>query len=186
MKKSATRRAAPRAPPKQVVRIKILSMGDAGVGKSCIIKRYCEERFVSKYIATIGVDFGVKPLVVDGVSIRVNFWDLAGAPEFFEVRNEFYRDAQGAILVYDVGSRGSFEALDGWLREASKFGGRDAVVVVCGNKSDSKREVKEKEGKAWASSKGFLFFETSASSGSNVQDMFMALFTAVVRGLPKA
>ena len=79
-------------------RIKIISMGSGGSGKSCLIKRYCEERFVSKYIATIGVDYGVKPATVDGVEVRVNFWDLSGHPEFFEVRNEFYKDAQGAIL----------------------------------------------------------------------------------------
>ena len=73
-------------PPSAVApfRIKVLSMGSAGTGKSCLIKRYCEERFVSKYIATIGVDYGVKPVKVDQVDIRVNFWDLSGHKEFFE------------------------------------------------------------------------------------------------------
>jgi len=84
-------------PPRDVVRIKVIYMGEAGVGKSCIIKRYCEEQFVTRYISTIGVDYGVKAVDVDGVEAKVNFWDLAGHPEFFEVRNEFYKDAQGVL-----------------------------------------------------------------------------------------
>ena len=82
-------------------RIKVLAIGAGAVGKSCLIKRYCEERFVSKYIATIGIDYGVKPVNVDGIDVRVNFWDLSGHPEFFEVRNEFYKDAQGIIFGID-------------------------------------------------------------------------------------
>ena len=69
-----------------------------------------------KYIATIGVDFGVRSVIIEDVEVKVNFWDLSGHPEFFDVRNEFYKDAQGALLVYDVGVRRSFEALDGWLQ----------------------------------------------------------------------
>src|SRR5690348_15129636 len=71
------------------VRIKIISMGALGSGKSCLIKRYCEERFVTKYISTIGIDYGVKPVTVRGQHVRVNFWDLSGHPDFFEIRNEF-------------------------------------------------------------------------------------------------
>ena len=64
------------------------------MGKSCLIKRYCEEKFITKYISTIGIDFGVKAVEIDGEEVRVNFWDLSGHPEFFEVRNEFYKDTQ--------------------------------------------------------------------------------------------
>ena len=93
------------------IRIKVTSIGDGAVGKSCIIKRYCEGRFVKKYVSTIGVDFGVKPVSVGETTVKVNFWDLSGQPEFFEVRNEFYKDTQGAILVYDCTSRSSFKAV---------------------------------------------------------------------------
>jgi len=104
------------------VRIKILSIGSTGSGKSCLIKRYCEERFVSKYIATIGVDYGVKAVQVDGVDVRVNFWDLSGMQEFFEIRNEFYKETQGILLVFDITSKESFQECDNWLAEATKFG----------------------------------------------------------------
>merc|ERR1712187_842579 len=120
-----------------------------GVGKSCLIKRYCEEKFVSKHVSTIGVDFGVKPVVVQGQNVRVNFWDLAGGDEYFEIRNEFYKDAQGAIVVFDVGDRASFDALDRWLREANNQGANNLVLAICAKKCDSKqRLVTEVEGKS--------------------------------------
>ena len=164
-------------------RIKVLSMGSAGSGKSCLIKRYCEERFVTKYIATIGVDYGVKPVKVDGADVRVNFWDLSGPKEFLEVRNEFYKDTQGVLLLYDVSSRESFDELDGWLTEATKYGAnpRELPVVLCANKADKKRAVSEDEGRQYAVTRGLTYFETSASSGQNVHEMFDFLFREVVR-----
>jgi DnaJ family protein C protein 27 len=166
-----------------VNRIKILSIGPGGGGKSCLVKRYCEERFIAKYIATIGVDYGVKPVDIDGMNVKVNFWDLSGHQEFFEIRNEFYKDAQGILLVYDVTSRESFDELDGWLSEASKFGAniREVPVILCANKIDKRRVVTEDEGRQFASSRHLDYFETSASSGANVHEVFDALFRAILR-----
>lgn len=165
---------------------KVLSMGSAGAGKSCLIKRYCEERFVSKYIATIGVDYGVKPVTIDRIGeFRINFWDLSGHSEFFEVRNEFYKDTQGCLLVYDVTSRDSFNQLDDWLAEAMKYGAspREIPIALCANKIDRKKDqaVSEDEGREWASARGVTYFETSASSGANVHEMFDYLFKEIVR-----
>lgn len=137
-------------------------------------------QFVSKYITTIGVDFGVKPVIIDGREVKVNFWDLAGHPEFHDIRNEFYKDAQGAVLVYDVSSRKSFEGLEGWLKEASKYGAKDTTIFVAANKVDKeKRQVSEKEGRQWAAAHNFDFFETSAKDGDNVQLLFSTLFSRV-------
>merc|ERR1711988_564690 len=174
---------ADRVPPRECIRVKIISMGESGVGKSCIIKRYCEEQFVQRYISTIGVDFGVKNVQVDGVETKVNFWDLAGAPEFFEVRNEFYKDTQGAILVYDVTKKVSFEALGNWVKELNKYAGKRKIeVAVCANKADlSKRVVSEREARDWAQRHGYMFYETSASSGENVETMFNDLFRRIVK-----
>jgi len=77
------------------LRAKVISVGSAGCGKSSLIKRYCEERFVQKYVTTVGVDFGVKSVNVRGTEIKINFWDLAVHPDFYEIRNEFYKDTQG-------------------------------------------------------------------------------------------
>lgn len=169
-------------------RIKILSVGASATGKSCLIKRYCEERFVSKYIATIGVDYGVKPVKVDSADVRVNFWDLSGHPEFFEIRNEFYKEAQGVLLVFDVTNRDSFEALDDWIKEASKFGAstREVTFVLCGNKADitgKKRVVEEAEARQYAANRNLIYFETSANNGQNVHEMFEFLFQSVVRNV---
>ena len=164
-------------------RIKILTIGSGGVGKSCLVKRFCEERFVSKYIATIGVDYGVKPCEVDGSNVRVNFWDLSGHPEFFEIRNEFYKEAQGVLLVYDVSVRESFDDLESWISEATKYGVtmNDIPVILCANKVDKRRMVSEDEGRQFASIKGMRYFEASAMSGANVSEMFQDLFTLSVR-----
>mmetsp|Transcript_1445 Transcript_1445/g.1982 ORF Transcript_1445/g.1982 Transcript_1445/m.1982 type:complete len:222 (+) Transcript_1445:109-774(+) len=165
-------------------RIKIISMGSGASGKSCLIKRYCEDRFVAKYIATIGVDYGVKPVQIDGIDVRVNFWDLSGHPEFFEIRNEFYKDAQGCILVYDICSLESYQECDTWLSEAAKFGAnpREMPIILCANKVDKqKRVVSEEEGRQFAQSRGLSYFELSAQSGLNVNDMFEQLFAGVLR-----
>lgn len=167
------------------LRIKIISMGNAEVGKSCIIKRYCEKRFVNKYLATIGIDYGVTKLTVHDKDIKVNIFDMAGHPIFYEVRNEFYNDTQGAILVYDVSNPTSFEALEFWLNEMkselSTPGDMENVsFVVCGNKTDKKRQVDESDARLWADSKGFRYFETSAQNGNGIFEMFEELFDGVV------
>lgn len=169
-------------PKRDLLRIKITSMGEGGVGKSCLIKRYCEEKFVSRYIATIGVDFGVKPIVVQDMDVKVNFWDLSGHPEFFEVRNEFYKDTQGILLVYDVTQRITFQSLTTWVEEARKYGVRESAIwAVCANKIDKKqRAVTKREGEMWASNNGFEYFETCPKTGEGVDDVFNFLFSTVV------
>lgn len=160
-----------------------MSLGPAGSGKSCLVKRFCEGRFVSKYISTIGVDYGVKPYTVDGTALKVNFWDLSGHAEFYDVRNEFYKDTQGVLLVYDVTDPNSFDELDAWINEARKFGVKAAPVAVCANKVDKSRVVSEHEGRAWAETQGLAYFETSAASGANVNEVFEHIFREVVRRL---
>ncbi|KAG8522489.1 DnaJ subfamily C member 27 [Galemys pyrenaicus] len=182
------------------LRIKVISMGNAEVGKSCIIKRYCEKRFVSKYLATIGIDYGVTKVQVRDREIKVNIFDMAGHPFFYEVRNEFYKDTQGVILVYDVGQKDSFDALDAWLAEMKQDLGphgnmENIVFVVCANKAKvgvfslnfvfqidctKHRCVDESEGRLWAESKGFLYFETSAQTGEGINEMFQTFYLSIV------
>jgi len=188
MRKGGSNSANTKMPlPKAPARIKVISIGSGAVGKSCLIKRYCEERFVSKYIATIGVDYGVKPVNIDGTDVRVNFWDLSGHSEFFEVRNEFYKDAQGIVLVFDVGNKESFDECDTWISEAAKYGANpsDTPVVLCANKTDKKRIVGTEEARSYASNRGMKYYETSASSGQNVEDMFNDLFSSIIKDVNK-
>ncbi|KAK6167912.1 hypothetical protein SNE40_021837 [Patella caerulea] len=170
---------------KVVPRVKIISMGNTEVGKSCIIKRYCEKRFVNKYLATIGIDYGVTRVTVKDRDVKVNIFDMAGHPIFYEVRNEFYRDTQGAVIVYDVSERSSFESLEEWVNEMkSEIGNQsdleNVVVCVCANKIDKKRAVDEVEGRLWASGHGFHYFETSAQTGEGVNELFKTLLEGVI------
>jgi DnaJ family protein C protein 27 len=139
--------------------------------------------FPPRYIATIGVDYGVKPHTINDKSLRVNFWDLSGHDAFFDVRSEFYKDTQALVLVFDVTKAESFKALDGWLKEARKFGcSRECSGALCANKCDlPRRAVTEEEGRSWAKANNFTYFETSASSGANVVEVFEHTFAEALR-----
>ncbi len=139
---------------------------------------------MTRYISTIGVDYGVKPVLIDGKKVKVNFWDLSGHPEFFEIRNEFYKDSQGVILCFDASSRNSFDSLDNWVSEAIKFGLReDAIIYLVATKCDLNRAVSDTEAKAWAEKKKYKYYETSAKAGNNVELMFDSLFKTTLESV---
>lgn len=178
--------------PKKTLKVKIISIGNSEAGKSCIIKRYCEKRFVSKYLQTIGIDYGVTKVSLKDREIKVNIFDMSGHCIFHEVRNEFYKDTQGAMLVFDVNDRASFEALETWIAEIradldaihAQHSLENIVFAVCGNKVDKvagrQRVVDEGEARMWAHLKGFHYFETSASNGTGIQEMFEQLLGEIV------
>jgi DnaJ family protein C protein 27 len=173
---------------KKTLRVKVISIGNSEVGKSCIIKRYCEKRFVPKYLQTIGIDYGVTKVSLKDRDVKVNIFDMSGHVVFHEVRNEFYKDTQGAILVFDVSDRASFDSLDEWINEmkhdlelANSNNLENVVFAICGNKIDKgKRVVDELEARMWAQLKGYHYFETSASSGAGINEMFETLLNEIV------
>jgi DnaJ family protein C protein 27 len=186
----ATPQGAGGAKGPRAIRIKVLSLGQEGVGKSCLIKRYCEGRFVQKYISTIGVDYGVKPVQVLGSNVKVNFFDTSGGPEYKDIRVEFYNDTSAAVVVYDVTNRRSFDELDTWLDEASRYNcplsknhktGDTPFVVLCANKTDlPKRVVTREDGMDYAYRHGFYYYETSAATGDSVNEALTFLFEKVI------
>ncbi len=105
------------AAQKRPLRLRIALAGAEGSGKSCLIKRYCEKRFVPRHQATVGVDYGATRILVDGREVAVHVFDTSGSPLFAEVRNEFYRDAHGIVLVFDATNRASFDALCDYTKE---------------------------------------------------------------------
>lgn len=165
------------------IAFKILSVGNQEVGKSCLIKRYCEGRFVKRYISTIGIDYGVKRMNMDGETISINFFDLSGNDDYKYIREEFYEDTQGVLMVYDVDNRDSYVNMVHWESEMRQNGidPSQLGVVVCANKIDSRgREVSTSEGQKWCKMRGYTYFETSASNGQNVSESFEALFQMVL------
>lgn len=173
---------------KKPLRIKIITVGNSETGKSCIIKRYCEKRFVPKYLQTIGIDYGVTKVNLKEREVKLNIFDMSGHVIFHEVRNEFYKDTQGAILVYDVTDKSSFDSLEDWINEiktdleaahSNQF--ENIVFALCGNKIDKgKRVVDENDARLWAHLKGYHYFETSASSGAGISEMFETLLGEIV------
>ena len=166
-----------------VVSFKILSVGNPEVGKSCLIKRYWEGRFVKRYITTIGIDYGVKKMTLDGAQISVNFFDLSGNDDYKLIREEFYGDTEGVLMVYDVDNRDSFVSLAQWEAEMKRNGveTNDVQIVVWANKVDGKgREVSTAEGQKWWKSRNYAYYETSANTGLKVNEAFEALFLKVL------
>lgn len=139
---------------------------------------------MKRYISTIGIDYGVKKLDILNHKVCINFFDLSGNDEYKEIRSEFYKDASGAVAVFDVDNRDSYISLVHWEEEMKRCGCdmNRIKVIVCGNKCEStSREVKEAEASKWAKQRGWDYFETSANEGKNITEAFESLFTSCVK-----
>eukprot|EP01016_Furgasonia_blochmanni_P019728 TRINITY_DN2201_c0_g1_i3.p1 TRINITY_DN2201_c0_g1~~TRINITY_DN2201_c0_g1_i3.p1 ORF type:complete len:218 (+),score=37.35 TRINITY_DN2201_c0_g1_i3:65-718(+) len=158
--------------------IKILSVGDCQTGKSCLIKRYCEGRFVQRYITTIGVDYGVKKLQIKNRKVAINFFDLSGDEDYALIRKDFYRNSQGVLLVFDLDNRDSFLNLAKWEKEMTENGIdlKRVMVTLVGNKADLKsRQVENGEVLKFAKSRGYEYYEASAANDKNIKEVRLLL-----------
>jgi len=163
--------------------VKVVLLGDAGVGKSSLVLRFVTNSFDKYSESTIGASFMSKLLLVDGAPIKYQIWDTAGQEKYHSLAPMYYRGAAAAIIVYDITRAASFQTLKNWVRELQQLGPENIVLAVCGNKSDleEKREVSTAEAKAYAAEIGALFLESSAKLNKNVADVF----TDISRRLPK-
>ena len=121
------------------ITLKIVLVGDSGVGKSNIISKYTKNEFNYESKTTIGVEFATKALVQENKTIKVQIWDTAGQERYRSMASAYYRGAMGALLVYDITRASSFENLDKWLKELKNYGNEDIVCRMVGNKSDLKQ-----------------------------------------------
>ncbi|NXP00931.1 DJC27 protein, partial [Certhia brachydactyla] len=140
--------------------------------------------FSPDFFRNSGISGGFSRVQIRDREIKVNIFDMAGHPFFYEVRNEFYKDTQGVLLVYDVGSKESFDSLDSWLAEMKQELGphgnmENVVFVVCANKVGMPGKVRN-SGDSGAVRGGFLYWETSAQSGEGIQEMFETFYSAIV------
>ncbi|XP_052236808.1 dnaJ homolog subfamily C member 27-like isoform X1 [Dreissena polymorpha] len=163
--------------------IKIVGIGNAGVGKTCLIKHFCESKFSGGYQPTVGVDYGFKIQNVKGCELRVHLWDLSGSPEYIDVRNELYGQTDAIFLVFDVTNQASFESLDTWLKEVTKYSSGVHEIVLVANKVDTKagkRLISTQDAKKWAQSHKMNIYEASAATGDGVLKLFDEMLNNII------
>jgi len=153
---------------------KYIIIGDTGVGKSCLLLRYTDNRFHQQHDLTIGVEFGSRMINIDNKDIKLQIWDTAGQESFRSITRSYYRGAAGALLVYDITRRETFNHLTSWLDDARQHSSSEMTIMLIGNKSDleSKREVSIQDGELFAKENGLIFLETSAKTSDNVERAF--------------
>ncbi|XP_063221644.1 ras-related protein Rab-8A [Bacillus rossius redtenbacheri] len=156
---------------------KVLVLGDSNVGKTCIVHRYCDERYYDTYISTIGIDFKQKIINLDGTPVKLQIWDTAGQERFRTLTTAYYRGAMGILLMYDVTSLDSFNHLSYWLRNIQENAAPDVVKVLAGNKCDvvEQRAVDKERGDKIADNFDMPFFEVSCKNNVNIEEAFLTL-----------
>jgi len=164
--------------------IKLLLIGDSGVGKSCLLLRFCEDSFTPSFITTIGIDFKVRTVDLDGKKIKLQIWDTAGQERFRTITTAYYRGAMGILLVYDMTDLNSFNNLRNWMKNIEDHASPDVNIALVGNKSDmDSRAVKTAEAEALATELKVPFLEASAKSGKNVEEAFILLAREIKKRL---
>mmetsp|Transcript_27523 Transcript_27523/g.69112 ORF Transcript_27523/g.69112 Transcript_27523/m.69112 type:complete len:204 (+) Transcript_27523:64-675(+) len=156
---------------------KLLLIGDSGVGKSCLLLRFADDTYTESYISTIGVDFKIRTLDLDGKTCKLQIWDTAGQERFRTITSSYYRGAHGIIVVYDVTDKESFNNVKYWMQEIDKYATGSVNKLMIGNKCDlsSKKVVSYDEAKELADSLEVPFMETSAKNAHNVEQAFQQM-----------
>ncbi|CAF95873.1 unnamed protein product, partial [Tetraodon nigroviridis] len=161
---------------------KIILVGDSNVGKTCVVQSFKSGIFMEKQQNTIGVDFTVRTIDIDGKKVKMQVWDTAGQERFRTITQSYYRSAHGAMVAYDITRRSTFESVSHWIREVEHYGASSVVLILIGNKSDlqAQRQVLFEDACTLAESNGVLaVLETSAKEAQNVE----AAFTLMAREL---
>ncbi|KAI7728783.1 hypothetical protein M8C21_033222 [Ambrosia artemisiifolia] len=166
---------------------KIVLLGDSGVGKSNLLARFARNEFYSNSKSTIGVEFQTQKMEVNGKEIKAQIWDTAGQERFRAVTSAYYRGAVGALVVYDISRRQTFDSVGRWLNELHTHCDMNVITILVGNKSDLKdaREVTTADGKSLAETRSLFFMETSALDSSNVNAAFQTIVKEIYNILSK-
>uniref|UniRef100_A0A8D8UXQ7 Ras-related protein Rab-8A n=1 Tax=Cacopsylla melanoneura TaxID=428564 RepID=A0A8D8UXQ7_9HEMI len=156
---------------------KLLLIGDSGVGKTCVLFRFSEDAFNTTFISTIGIDFKIRTIELEGKKIKLQIWDTAGQERFRTITTAYYRGAMGIMLVYDITNEKSFDNIKNWIRNIEENASANVEKMLLGNKCEleDKRQVSRERGEQLAIEYGIKFMETSAKNSINVEDAFFTL-----------
>ncbi|KAH3764934.1 RAB GTPase protein B1C [Pelomyxa schiedti] len=167
---------------------KYIVVGDTAVGKSCLLLQFADRRFQPVHELTIGVEFGSRTITLGDTVIKLQIWDTAGQEKFHSITRSYFRGSAGALLVYDVTRRDTFESIVDWLADCRHYNSKTTTVMLIGNKCDleNSRVVSTEEGKKFAQDNGLFFMETSAKTAQGVDEAFIntakAIFDNVLSG----
>lgn len=161
--------------------IKVVVVGDSGVGKSNILSRFVNNEFSSDCRATVGVELSTKTYKINGKVTKLHLWDTAGQERYKSITGSYYKGAKGALVVYDITNKESFERVDKWIKEIQEMGGKNINIVICGNKNDleDSRQVSEEEGQDKGNNNNLLSIETSALKSTNIDEAFKKLLCQI-------
>ncbi|CRK23720.1 hypothetical protein BN1708_013782 [Verticillium longisporum] len=165
--------------------IKLLLIGDSGVGKSCCLLRFSEDSFTPSFITTIGIDFKIRTIELDGKRVKLQIWDTAGQERFRTITTAYYRGAMGILLVYDVTDERSFNNIRTWFANVEQHATEGVNKILIGNKCDweDKRVVSTEQGQQLADELGIPFLEVSAKSNINIDKAFYSLAADIKKRL---
>ncbi|EPS65006.1 hypothetical protein M569_09770 [Genlisea aurea] len=160
---------------------KVVLIGDSAVGKSQILSRFARNEFTLDSKATIGVEFQTRTMVIQHKTVKAQIWDTAGQERYRAVTSAYYRGAVGAMLVYDITKRQTFDHIPRWLEELRGHADKNIVIILIGNKSDleDQRAVPTEDAKEFAQQEGLFFLETSALQATNVEEAFLTVLTEI-------
>jgi len=152
---------------------KIVMIGDSGVGKSCILLRFADDKFNENFYATIGVDFRFKNVMIDDKSVKLQIWDTAGQERFKTITSAYYRGADGIIIVYDITDRNSFAHIKDWLDDVNKYTDDNPLKIIVGNKIDliKDKQISNNDMKTMTAQTGIEIIECSAKDSIKINDL---------------
>ena len=160
---------------------KIITLGESGIGKTSLIKRFAHDIFEENRVPTIVVDFLIKVLDIENKIIKIQLWDICFSTRLRIVSSSYYRRTNGAIVAYDISDKRSFDRVKLWINGVKKYSNKETNIVIVGTKCDIlDREVTEEEGKKLADELGVKYFETSAKTGYNVNEAYNFLIKDII------